>query len=164
VSSLADLMALSGEPELGGVVVRFDAAAAQALGRSPLAFLPVASARRMAFASSAVHLGGAPPLALGLALVEGRLLTLVAVGEIAPRGPVVVCERAEGEPFALGVEEVVASGLFPASAGGVLGFDAAPLPPFDVEVLLTQLESAVWLQRTDRPPSSMPPSHRSPRP
>ncbi len=146
----------------GGVVVRFDPAAADAVGVAALSFLPADVARRAAHASGATVLGGSPPLALGLALVEGRLLTLVSIGTVEARGAVVVCDRPDGGAFALGVLAIVGSGLFESEGDGVrVGREVAR--PLDVLELLRRIEAAVWVTRAPRSPSSsLPPS--SPRP
>ncbi len=147
-----------GEPggEARGVIVRFDDLAALEVGLPGRVFLPVEIVRRLAFASSTLALGGASPLTLGLALVEGRLLTHVALGELRQDGPVVVCDRPELEPFALGVLEIVATGVFDASDEGVLGF-GDPIPTLDVADLFERIEPGVWLTRSEGPHSSPPP-------
>jgi hypothetical protein len=148
---------------LGGVVVRFDAVAADGVGLAALAFLPAEVARRVALASGAIALGGAPPLALGLALVEGRLLTLVAVGAVEARGPIVICERPEGGAFALGVQGIVGTGVFDGGDEGV-HVDGGFAPLLDVVELLQRIEAAVWVTRAPRSPSSLPPPSPPPHP
>lgn len=145
----------------GGVVVAFDAPAADAVGLAALAFLPAQVARRVALASGAIALGGAPPLALGLALVEGRLLTLIAVGSVEARGPIVICERPDGGAFALGVLSIVGTGVFDGGDDGVR-FEGGFAPRLDVVELLQRIESAVWITRAPRSPSSLPPPSPAP--
>lgn len=143
-------------------MVRFDAVAADAVGLAALAFLPADVARRVALSSGAIALGGAPPLALGLGLVEGRLLTLVTVGAVEARGPVVICERPEGGSFALGVHAIVATGVFDGGDDGV-HVEGGFAPRLDVVELLQRIESAVWVTRAPRSPSSLPPPSPPPR-
>jgi hypothetical protein len=134
--------------DASGVVVRFDPIAAEAAGIPSLAFVDAGVARRVALATAALDLGGAAPLRVGIALVEGRVLTSIAVGDVAPRGPVVVCERPGGEPVALAVRAVVASGVLARSGGEILAPGGGAARALDVAALLAHIEGAVWAPRT----------------
>ena len=63
------------------------------------------------------RLSGVPGSPLKLALVAGRVLPVVELGE--PRGELVVC-HSDGETVALAGLEVELSGFFPAAGAGVL--------------------------------------------
>lgn len=146
----------------GGLVVRFDAQAADAVGLASLAFLPASVARRVGVTSAIVTLGGSPPVRLGLAVVDGRLLTLLAIGPVEAHGPAVICDRPGAEPLALAVAAVVASGVFDAVDDGV-HVPGGVAPEMHLAPLLDRIEAAVWVQRAGRAPSSAPPpSSRSP--
>lgn len=146
----------------GGLVVRFDAQAADEVGLASLAFLPASVARRVGLTTAVVALGGTSPVRLGLGVVDGRLHTLLAIGPVAPRGPVVICDRPGTEPIALAVADVVASGVFEVVEDGV-HVPGGVAPELHLAPLLDRIEAAVWVQRAGRPPSSLPPpSPRSP--
>lgn len=155
--------AISGPPAPGsaGVVIRFDAAAAREAGVPAVAWVPAATARRVAFASATTTLGQAGGISLGLALVEGRLLTLVGFGPIGPRAPVVLCARPEADVFALAVATIVASGRFDdADDGGIVVGDER-VAELDLGAITVRLEAAFWIaDGADSRASSIPRSRK----
>lgn len=139
--------AISGPPVPGsaGVVVRLDGDAAREAGVPAIAWIPAEIARRVAFASTTTTLGSTRGISLGLALVEGRLLTLVGFGAVGPRPPVVLCARPDADVYALAVATIVASGRFDdADDGGVVaaGEHVAEL---DLSAITVRLEAAFWI-------------------
>lgn len=156
--------AISGPPAPGSacIVVRFDAASAQEAGLPALAWIPATTARRVAFASATTTLGASGGVSLGLAHVEGRLLTLVAIGKTGPRAPVVLCARPEADVVALAVDRIVASGRFDdADAGTVIVGDERAFA-LDVVALTARLEAAFWIADATPERSSLVPRSRRP--
>lgn len=141
---------------VGAVVLRLDGPGAEALGLPSLAFLPAAIARRVALAAATIELGGAPPLLVGLAAIEGRVVTVIGVGALRPRGAVVLCERPGAEPIALAVDEVVTSGVLPLRGASVEVPGGRGLArELHLAALVARVEEAVWAPRV-RGASSAP--------
>ncbi len=84
----------------GGVVVRVD---------GELRFVPASLASRVAPAPRLTAVPGAPPDLLGIALHEGAIVPVVAIG--AARAQMIVCQHA-GELLGLIGGEVVQTGRF----------------------------------------------------
>ncbi|HEY8088382.1 MAG TPA: hypothetical protein VIF09_11070 [Polyangiaceae bacterium] len=84
----------------GGVVVRVD---------GELRFLPAAVALKVTPAPKVTTVPGAPPELVGIALHEGVVVPVMAVG--AARGEMIVCQHA-GELLGVVGGEVVGTGLF----------------------------------------------------
>jgi chemotaxis signal transduction protein len=83
-----------------GVVLRVDGA---------LRFLPASAVLRMASTPPITGVPGGPPGLLGIALHDGAILPVVAIG--SARHPMVVCQYS-GELLGLVGAEVVRTGLF----------------------------------------------------
>lgn len=146
-----------------GVVVRFDAEAARVARFPRTAWIPASIARRVAFAATTTTLGVAGGITLGLALVEGRLLTLVGFGPIGPRPAVVLCTRGETDGFAFAVEEVVASGLFDDARGeDVIALAGEPIDRLDLDAVIARLEAAFWIADATPERLSLVPRSRKP--
>jgi hypothetical protein len=90
----------------GGVVVRVDGV---------LRFVPAGSAIRIAPAPEATRVPGAPPELVGIALNEGIILPVVAIG--AARREMLVCQHG-GDLVGLVGGEVVQTGVFEPAADG----------------------------------------------
>ncbi len=89
----------------GGLVLRVD---------GELRFLPAALAARVAPAPRITAVPGAPPDLLGIAMHEGTIVPVVAIG--SARAEMVVCQHA-GELVGLLGGEVVRAGRFEAVEG-----------------------------------------------
>ena len=89
----------------GGLVLRVE---------GELRFLPATLAARVAPAPRVTAVPGAPPDLLGIAMHEGTIVPVVAIGAL--RGDMVVCQHA-GELVGLVGGEVVRSGRFEAVEG-----------------------------------------------
>jgi len=145
------------------VVVRLDARAADVAGLPDLGWIPAETARRVAFASSTATLAEDGGIALGLALVEGRLVTLVGLGGVGPRAPIVLCARPDGDLIALAVDTIVSSGRFDLGAEGEtvqLGDEIATR--IDVDALVQRLEAAFWIADAVPERLSIVPRSRTP--
>lgn len=150
--------------ERGGVLLRFaDGDDAPVLG-----FIPETIAARLAALGSIVPVPGAAPPVLGIALVEGAVMTVMRIGDADP-GPVghypeddwpvpgarraIVC-RVGGIDVALTGGAVVATGLFDSAPGGDgIVWRGQMVPALDVRALYAQAEAATWTERavTGRP-------------
>jgi hypothetical protein len=156
--------AISGPPAPGsaGLVVRFDEDAARAAGVPALAWIPATTARRVAHASSTTTLGESNGISLGLAHVEGRLLTLVAFGKTEPHAPVVLCARPEADLLAVAVTQIVASGRFDDADDGAVMVSGERAAALDVVAITSRLEAAFWIaDATPERASIVPRSKRS---
>ncbi len=149
-------------PVSAGIVVRLDPAAARAAGVPAIAWIAAEIARRVAFASSTTTLAAASGIALGLALVEGRLLTLVGFGPVGPRAPIVLCARSDAEVFALAVTRIEASGRFDDAGDGRIHFAGERVDELDLAAITTRLEAAFWIADGAPERVSMVPRSRKP--
>jgi len=148
-------------PGSAGVIVRIDARTAEAAGVPETAWLPATIVRRVALASSTTTLGTSSGISLGLALVEGRLLTLVGFGVTGPRAPVVLCTQGEGDMLALAVETIVASGRFDdVGDEGAVRFIDKIVWPLDLASVMARLEAAFWIEDATPPRLSLLPRSR----
>jgi hypothetical protein len=86
----------------GGLLLRVDGG---------FRFIPASAALKIAPAPRVTSVPGAPPELVGIALHEGAIVPVVAIGPL--RGTMVVCHHA-GELLALIGGEVVRTGLFDA--------------------------------------------------
>jgi hypothetical protein len=163
--------------ERGGVLLRY----AEGEGRSALAFVPAAVAARLVAISSLTPVPGVRPPALGIALAEGAVVTVLGIGRAGSGSvgspvmlpayepdddwPVPGADRAllcrvGGLDLALTGGVVLATGVFDAAphGGGVI-WRGAPVPELDVAALYAQAEAAVWAERAAGMTSlSSPPS------
>ncbi len=156
--------AISGPPAPGsaGVVIRLDAVAAREARLPALGWIPAAVARRVAFASATTTLGAAGGISLGLALVEGRLVTLVGCGPIGPRAPLVLCARPDADIFALAVESIVASGRFDDAGDGDIIAAGERVAELDLTAISVRLEAAFWIADATPARASLMPRSRKP--
>ena len=121
-------------------------------------FLPAAIASKVLPMPGVARVPGAPADLVGVALVEGDMVPVVAVGEVERRGsrrppttsrpradnrPMLVCE-VMGERIGLVGLEIVATGSFaPAEPEGVVHDDAV-VPLFDVAAVVAGLREGRW--------------------
>jgi hypothetical protein len=116
---------------LGGLLLRVDGA---------LRFAPATVALRVVAPPRVTPVPGAPPALLGVALHEGLVVPVVAIG--SARGDMVLCQHA-GELVGLVGGEVVATGSF-ARAGGALDrveHEGETVEPLDVSAIYAQVQS-----------------------
>lgn len=144
--------------ERGGVLLRVGRDGGAALG-----FIPAEVARRLTAVASLTPVPGARPPALGIALADGAVVTVLRVGQAGPeRRPAyapgddwlvpgadcaVLCQVG-GFDVALTGAVVVATGVFDEAAGheGVL-WRGEVVPVLDVRALYAQAEAATWAAR-----------------
>lgn len=131
-------------PGSAGLIVRLREAGPR--GPSAATWIPATVAQRVALASATTLLGVSGGVALGLALSEGRLLTLIAFGRVAPRAPIVICARPDGDVFALAVAAIVASGRFDdVGEDGAVSAFGETAAAIDLPAILGSLEAAFWI-------------------
>lgn len=135
---------------IGGVVFR--------IGENRY-FLPAAVASKVLAMPGVARVPGAPAELVGVALVEGEMVPVVAVGELDTRGsrrpsspssraradhrPMLVCV-VMGERVGLVGLEILASGSFaPAEPEGVV-YDDVAVPLFDVAAVVARLREGRW--------------------
>lgn len=122
----------------GGVIVRID---------GDLAFVPSEVALRVAPSPRIARVAGAPGALRGIALFEGAVIPVVAVGDRS--GSMLVCVRGAERIGLVGLD-VVASGLFPADlAEGSAGVTHAgrAIPPLSVEDVVAVVQGTRWVAR-----------------
>ncbi|MEO6420249.1 MAG: hypothetical protein ABIP39_12610, partial [Polyangiaceae bacterium] len=90
-----------GEHKRGGLLLRVDGV---------LIFIPASTALRIAAHPDVVRVPGAPSELLGMAVNEGEILPVVAIG--TERGPMVICMHAS-ELVGLVGGTVIGAGIFP---------------------------------------------------
>lgn len=121
-------------------------------------FLPAAVASKVLPMPDVAPVPGAPAGLVGVALVEGDMVPVVAVGEVERRGsrrptttgrpradhrPMLVCV-VMGERVGLVGLEILATGFFaPAEPDGVMHDDAV-VPLFDVAAVVAGLREGRW--------------------
>ncbi|GAC1537006.1 MAG: hypothetical protein NVS3B10_29120 [Polyangiales bacterium] len=121
-------------------------------------FLPASIASRVLPMPGVARVPGAPGDLVGVTLVEGEMVPVVAIGELDGRGsrrppptgrpradnrPMLVCV-VMGERVGLVGLEIVATGFFaPAAPEGVVYGNAA-VPLFDVGAVVARLRDARW--------------------
>jgi len=122
-------------------------------------FLPADVASKVLPMPGVARVPGAPVELVGVALVEGDMVPVVAVGELDGRGsrrpassnrasradnrPMLVCV-VMGERVGLVGLEILASGVFEAAEpGGVVHGDAV-VPVFDVAAVVARLREGRW--------------------
>jgi hypothetical protein len=148
-----------GDVERGGVLLRFAAGEDGAA----LAFIPAGVARRLAALTALTPVPGVPPPAVGIALAEGAVVTVLSLGggpassapghEPDDEWPVPGSDRAVlcdlgGLGVAITGGTVLATGVFDAvpDEDGVL-WRGEPVPVLDVRALYAQAEAAIWAER-----------------
>ncbi|MBX3190429.1 MAG: chemotaxis protein CheW [Labilithrix sp.] len=112
-----------------------------------LFFLPATIAGKVLPMPSVARVPGAPPDLVGVALVEGEVIPVVAVGPTTePRGrdhrPMLVCTFL-GERVAFVGIEVVATGSFTPTDDGV-DHEGARARSFDVGAVVARLGEGRW--------------------
>jgi chemotaxis signal transduction protein len=132
----------------GGVVFRVADA---------LFFLPASIAGKVLPMPGVARVPGAPEELVGVALVEGEMVPVVAVGELGSRGPrrsksdrpradnrpMLVCTYL-GERIGLVGLEIVATGVFDVPGGERVVHAGAEVPPFDVAAVVSRLREGRW--------------------
>ncbi|HEY8041942.1 MAG TPA: hypothetical protein VIF15_19200 [Polyangiaceae bacterium] len=115
----------------GGVVLRID---------GTLRFVPAAVAVRVAPAPRVTAVPGGPEELIGVALHEGAIVPVVAVG--SARGEMVVCQHA-GELVGLVGGEVVRTGTFEPVPGlpDLVDVDGEPARPLDVAAIYARVQA-----------------------
>lgn len=121
-------------------------------------FLPAAIACKVLSMPGVARVPGAPADLVGVALVEGHMVPVVAVGDLDGRGsrrpPTTSRPRADNRPMLVCVVmgervglvglEIIATGFFPpAEPAGVVHGDAA-VPLFDVGAVVARLREGRW--------------------
>ena len=109
-----------------------------------LRFLPADVALSVMGESQVVPVPGLEPPAIGLTLAEDRAVPAIQVGSW-PSGEMILC-KVDGVPVTLVGAKVVASGRFPAQAGGVT-WQSRFAETLDVRPLLLRAEAAIWEAR-----------------
>lgn len=132
-------------------------------------FIPIDVALEVAALSAVTEIAGMCAPAIGIALAEGRVVTVLAVGDAGERGaapaeryrsgqdwPVPGSDRAVlcdlgGEVVALTGGEVLATGFFDAEeAGDGVVWRGEHVPRLDVRALYARAEAAIWAARAAR--------------
>ena len=122
-------------------------------------FLPASVASKVLPMPRVARVPGAPADLVGVALVEGEMIPVVAIGELDARGsrrppstsrpradnrPMLVCDVL-GERVGLVGLEILATGFFPpAEPEGVMHGDTA-VPLFDVGAVVARLRQGRWV-------------------
>jgi chemotaxis signal transduction protein len=115
----------------GGVVLRL---------AGELRFLPASLALRVARAPRVTSVPGAPPELVGIAVHEGAVVPVVAVGEA--RSDMVVCKYA-GELLGIIGGEVVRTGTFDVAhdRADVVLVDGERAPPLDIATVYARVQA-----------------------
>ncbi|MFO0759981.1 MAG: hypothetical protein U0359_26080 [Byssovorax sp.] len=158
-TSVAPPPSLSGAGDRGGVVIAYARE-----GREVLGFVPAAVAIRFAALGAMIEVAGARPPARGIALADGEVVTVLALGDGSAAPPAsrrdvhdawqvpgadraLVC-AASGQKVALTGGRAVATGVFARDLlgdGVIHGGRSAPL--LDVRALYAEAERAIWAAR-----------------
>ena len=129
-------------------------------------FVSANVAARVAQLGPLSKVAGLPSPAAGIAVADGRVVTVVRLGDDRASRVAVLCE-VDGDLLALAGTTIVATGWFEPAQGGVL-HDGARIAELDVRGIYGELESALWASRalrhakrradargdSDRPPPS----------
>lgn len=133
----------------GGVVFRVSGA---------LHFLPASVATKVLPMPGVARVPGAPEELVGVALVEGEMVPVVAIGELERRGsrrppagtrpradnrPLLVCTY-HGERVGLVGLQIVATGLFDAPDAERVVHEGVPASLFDVGAVVGRLREGRW--------------------
>ena len=124
---------MSDARRVGGLLLRVD---------GDLRFAPAAVALRVVAPPRITSIPGAPAALLGVALHDGVVVPVVAIGPA--RGDMVVCQHA-GELVGLVGGEVVRTGLFDRAAGSPdrIEHEGRGVEPLDVGAIYAQVQSRV---------------------
>jgi chemotaxis signal transduction protein len=121
-------------------------------------FLPATVASRVLPMPGVARVPGAPTDLVGVALVEGEMVPVVAVGELDARGsrrpPATSRPRADNRPMLVCVVlgervglvglEIIATGFFPPAEPEGVMHDDAVVPLFDVGAVVARLREGRW--------------------
>jgi hypothetical protein len=107
-----------------------------------LRFVPAQQALRVAPAPRVTAVPGAPAELLGIALHEGTVIPVVAMG--AARAEMLVCQHA-GELLGLVGGEILGTGSYPVVAGrpDLVVVDDAHAKPLDIAAIYARVQSSV---------------------
>ena len=165
--------AATAPPDGGGVLLAYR----DDDDRPALVFLSASVASRLTPLTCVIDVPGARPPMRGLALADGVVVTVLALGKPAAAStppppylpdadwPVPGSDRAVlcvlgSVRVALTGATVVATGVFdPIEGGGVL-WRGEPVPALDVRALYARAETAIWADRAVSSRPSAPPSTR----
>lgn len=156
--------------ERGGVLLNHG----DADGERRLAFIPAEVALRLSTLSALTEVPGTKPPAIGIALADGALVTVLGVGDAGPPSnrqgdwplpgakQAVIC-RLGGVEIAVVGGTVIATGLFEGAPNGVR-YRGELATTLDVRALYAEAEAALWSTRAAyaRARVSEPPSLRAP--
>lgn len=130
---------MSADASVGGVVLRI---------AKKRFFLPASIAIKVLPMPVVARVPGAPPDLVGVALVEGEMVPVVAVAELVParsgrdNRPMLVCSF-RGERIGLVGLEVVATGKFIGDETHI-DHEGERIEAFDVAAVLARLEEGRW--------------------
>jgi chemotaxis signal transduction protein len=131
LDKVVDNPGLMDRPRRGGLVLR---------AGGELRFLPASLAVRIVRAPRVTSVPGAPPELVGIAVHEGVVVPVVAVGEA--RGDMVVCQHA-GELVGIMGGEVVRTGTFDVAPDrpDVVMFEGERAPPLDIATVYARVQA-----------------------
>jgi hypothetical protein len=114
----------------GGIVLRVDGA---------LCFVPASVAVRIAPAPRVTPVPGGPPDLVGVAMHEGTIVPVVAIG--AARSEMIVCQHA-GEPVGLVGGKVLRTGVFDVvpDRPEMVTHEGVPVRPLDVATIYARVQ------------------------
>jgi hypothetical protein len=124
-------------PTVPGLVLRVD---------GELRFVPAAIAVRIAPPPKVTPLPGAPPELVGVALHEGTVVPVVAIG--LGRGSMLICVH-DGELVGVVGGEVVRAGSFCVSADrpDVVDYEGRGVPALDIAAICARVQSSAGAGR-----------------
>jgi len=123
--------------DMGGVVV---------LGDAGLLFVPASVALKFVAMPKVLSVPDPPPSLVGVALIDGTVIPVVAVGP--SRDTMLVCTYL-GEPIGLVGHSVVASGTFePADVPGSVRCKAGIAKTIDLSAVAASLSKNAWAGRS----------------
>jgi hypothetical protein len=141
----------------GGVLLEYG----EASGGVRMGFLPAEIAVRVAALGAIRRVPGLRLPALGIALADGEVVTVLEIGSSAALPAtyrpgedwsVPGCDRAVlcdvgGQRLALTGGAIVATGVFESAENGAVVWRGAEVPTIDVRALYRAAESAIWEDR-----------------
>jgi hypothetical protein len=115
-----------------------------------LAFVPATTAVSVVQLGPLADVPGLPRPALGVALADGRVATVISLASADAPAPstAVLCEI-DGDLVTFVADEVLAVGSFPTEAG-VVRYGAALVPDLDARGIYAELEGTLWAARAVR--------------
>jgi hypothetical protein len=141
----------------GGVLLRF--------GKDLFGFIPASVAVRLTSLSSVADVPGLAPPAVGIALVEGVVVTVLTLQpsdavdsastfdpEIVPGSDCAILCDLGGVLVALTGGRVIATGAFGIAKEGGITWRGNEVAAVDVRALYTQAETKTWMRREARLP------------